>query len=175
MLSDELHSSVTYLLRYLFDREHEAMASRTGAQRYFDQQLKDPEYRNAYEEASERIRRADSLVRSLDERRQAKGLSKAELARQACIAPEAVRRLFSMRSPNPTAATLVALAAALEMDVVAVPRKDRSPATTAPRRDRAQGPRRSEDRLVTSTQDTAVCPELGPVGRSPSPHGRRLW
>ena len=100
------------------------MATRTGAQRYFDRQLKDPEYRNAYQEASERIRRTDSLVRSLDERRQARGLSKAELARQAGIAPEAVRRLFSMQSPNPTAATLVALAEALEMDVVAVPRKD---------------------------------------------------
>jgi len=108
------------------------MASRTGAQLYFDQQLKDPEYRTAYEEASERIRRTDSLVRSLDERRQAKGLSKAELARQAGIAPEAVRRLFSMQSPNPTAATLVALAEALEMDVVAVSREDRSQTARRP-------------------------------------------
>ena len=120
------------MLRSLFELEDGTMASRTGAQRYFDEQLKDPEYRIAYEEAADRIRRTDSLVRSLDERRQARGLSKAELGRLAGIPPEAVRRLFTMQSPNPTASTLVALAEALGMDLVAVPRKDPSPKARRP-------------------------------------------
>ena len=103
------------------------MATKAGAQRYLDQQLADPDYRDAYQEAAERIRRTDALVRSLDERREAKGLSKAELARQAGIPPEAVRRLFTMQSPNPTAGTLVALAEALGLDLVAVPKKGQLP------------------------------------------------
>ncbi len=109
------------------------MATKTGAQRYFDEQLKDPKYRDAYQEAAERIRRTDALVRSLDECREAQGLSKAELARQAGIPPEAVRRLFTMRSPNPTAGTLVALAEALGMDLVAVPKKGQQPMAEARR------------------------------------------
>lgn len=54
--------------------------------------------------------------------REALGLSKAELARRAGLPPEAVRRLFTMRSPNPTATTLVALARAMDLDLVAEPR-----------------------------------------------------
>ncbi|MDQ6949423.1 MAG: helix-turn-helix transcriptional regulator [Actinomycetota bacterium] len=46
-------------------------------------------------------------------------MSKAELARRAGLPPEAVRRLFTMCSPNPTATTLVALARALELNLVA--------------------------------------------------------
>ena len=83
------------------------MRAKTGAERYFDAQRKDPDYRAAYDEARERVRRTDELVRSLDACREARGLTKAELARQAGLPPEAVRRLFTMRSPNPTAGTLL--------------------------------------------------------------------
>jgi len=105
------------------------MRAKTGAERYFDARRKDPDYRAAYDEARERVRRTDELVRSLDACREARGLTKAELARQAGLPPEAVRRLFTMRSPNPTAGTLVALAGALGLDVVAVP-KERAPRTS---------------------------------------------
>ncbi|MEW5813743.1 MAG: helix-turn-helix transcriptional regulator [Actinomycetota bacterium] len=98
------------------------MAARTGAERYFEKQRKDPEYERAYQEASATIRAVDELVRSIDQRRQEHGWSKADLARRAGLMPEAVRRLFTMRSPNPTATTLVALARALELDLVAEPR-----------------------------------------------------
>ncbi len=98
------------------------MAARTGAERYFEKQRTDPEYENAYREASATIQAIDTLVRSIDERRQAMGLSKAELARRAGVPPEAVRRLFTMRSPNPTAVTLVALARALDLNLVTEPR-----------------------------------------------------
>ncbi len=54
--------------------------------------------------------------------REVLGLSKAELGRRADLAPEAVRRLFSVDSPNPTAITLAALAEALDLDLVPTPR-----------------------------------------------------
>lgn len=66
-----------------------------------------------------RVRAIDELVRSIDHCREERGLTKAELARKAGLPPEAVRRLFTMRSPNPTATTLVALTRALDLDLVA--------------------------------------------------------
>ncbi len=98
------------------------MAARTGAERYFEKQRESPEYDRAYQEAAATVRAIDEMVRSIDRRREERGLSKAELARKAGLPPEAVRRLFTMRSPNPTATTLVALARALELELVAEPR-----------------------------------------------------
>lgn len=95
----------------------------TGAERYLAEQTRDPEYRDAYEEARRRIDQVDNLVRALDGRREQLGLTKADLARRADLAPEAVRRLFSADSPNPTASTLAALADALELDLVAMSRR----------------------------------------------------
>jgi DNA-binding phage protein len=120
------------------------MRSKTGAEHYFDAQRKDPDYRAAYDEPRERVRRTDELVRSLDACREARGLTKAALARQAGLPPEAVRRLFTMHSPNPTAGTLVALAGALGLDLVAVPR-DLSPRTST----RARGVTKSKQRVAT--------------------------
>lgn len=107
------------------------MAARTGAERYFEKQRENPEYERAYKEAAATVRAIDELVRSIDIRREERGLSKAELARQAGLPPEAVRRLFTMRSPNPTATTLVALARALELDLVAEPRTKPAPKAAA--------------------------------------------
>lgn len=98
------------------------MAKRpTGAERYFAEQKRDPEYRALYEEARRRIDHVDNLVRSLDARREALGLSKAELARRADLAPELVRRLFSVDAPNPTVTTLASLALALDLNLVVAP------------------------------------------------------
>lgn len=94
---------------------------RTGAERYIEEQKEDPEFRAAHEAAARRIRRIDDLVRAIDERRAEMGWTKAELARRAGMPPEAVRRLFSMEGPNPTAATLVSLADALGLELVARP------------------------------------------------------
>jgi transcriptional regulator with XRE-family HTH domain len=85
--------------------------------------MEDPAYRAAYEQARDRLARTDALVRSLEERRAARGLTKADLARKAGLAPEVVRRLFTMESPNPTAGTLVALADALDLELVTTPKK----------------------------------------------------
>lgn len=91
---------------------------RTGAERYFAERMKNPEYRAAYDESSKRILAVDQVVRALEEQREIHGITKAELARRAGLPPEAVRRLFSSKSANPTLATVTALADALEVDVV---------------------------------------------------------
>src|SRR5918995_5896829 len=98
-------------------------APRTGAERYLARRLEDADYREAYEEARERISQIDAVIRALDERRSQLNLTKAELARRAGIKPEAVRRLFSAETPNPTLNTLVALAAALELELRPEPRR----------------------------------------------------
>ncbi len=82
------------------------------------------ERRAAYLSARRRIAQVDALVQALDERREQLGLTKAELARRADLAPEAVRRLFSVNAPNPTATTLFALAEALDLELV--PRRRRA-------------------------------------------------
>lgn len=90
----------------------------TGATRYFARRAEEPGYAEAYDEARRRIDAVDRLMRTLDERREALGLSKAELARRAELTPEVVRRLFSVDDPNPTISTLTALADALDLDLV---------------------------------------------------------
>jgi DNA-binding phage protein len=115
------------------------MAVRTGAERYLANRLKDPEYRQAYEDARERIDQIDSVIRALDSRREELHLTKAELARRAGVKPEAIRRLFSAEKPNPTLTTLVALAGALDLELRPTPRH-RAPATRA--RSAASGTRR---------------------------------
>ena len=90
----------------------------TGAQKYFERRSSEPGYREAYDEARRKIDQVDRLLRVLDLRREELGMSKADLARQAGLAPEAVRRLFSSDSPNPTLSTLTALADSLGLELV---------------------------------------------------------
>lgn len=95
--------------------------TKTGAERYIATQKRDPEFREAYDDAARRIRQVDELVRALDNAREQRGMTKAELARRAGMAPEVVRRLFTAEGPNPTAATLVALADVLDVELIARP------------------------------------------------------
>lgn len=115
---------------------------RTGAERYLARRLEDPEYREAFEQARERISQIDRVIRALDERRNELNLTKADLARRAGVKPEAIRRLFSAEKPNPTLSTLVALAGALDLELRPEPRSPRKTATR--RRSGASGtPRRT--------------------------------
>lgn len=114
-------------------------ATRTGAEHYFAERLKDPNYRQAYEEARERIEQIDSVIRTFDARREELHLTKAELARRAGVKPEAIRRLFSAEKPNPTLTTLVALAGALDLEILPTPRRG---ASTTRARSAASGTRR---------------------------------
>jgi DNA-binding XRE family transcriptional regulator len=97
--------------------------ARTGAERYLAGRLRDAEYRKSYEEARRRIDQVDAVIRALDERRAELSFTKAELARRAGVKPEAVRRLFSAETPNPTLNTLVALAEALDLELRPQPRR----------------------------------------------------
>ncbi len=99
----------------------------TGAERYFAERMDDPEYRDAYRQARERIDQIDAVIRALDERRTELDLTKAELARRAGVKPEAIRRLFSSERPNPTLSTLVALAGALDLEFMPEPRASAVP------------------------------------------------
>ena len=105
---------------------------RTGAERYLATRFEDSDYRAAYEQARERIEQIDLLIRALDDRRTELSLTKAELARRAGMKPEAIRRLFSAERPNPTLATLVALAGALDLELRPQHRRAR-PSTTRAR------------------------------------------
>src|SRR5437879_12433294 len=53
-----------------------SMATRTGAERYFEKQRENPEHERAYQEAAATVRAIDELVRSIDLRREERGLSK---------------------------------------------------------------------------------------------------
>lgn len=97
------------------------MKSRTAAERYLRRRLEDAEYADAYRTARDNIDRVDALVRSIEGRRQELGLTKAELARRAGLKPEAVRRLLSATQPNPTLATLLSIAKALDSSLALMP------------------------------------------------------
>lgn len=118
------------------------MATPTGAERYLKDRLDDPDYRDAYDRARQRIDQIDSVIRALDERREQLNLSKAELARRAEMQPEAVRRLFSAERPNPTLHTLAALAEVLGLDITPATKSSTTPARATRGRSGASGTRR---------------------------------
>ena len=86
------------------------------------QRLEDPEFREHYERAERQIAQIDSLMQMLDVLRESAGKSKAQLARDIDKNPAAIRRLFSSEV-NPELKTVVALAEALDADVVIRPRR----------------------------------------------------
>lgn len=103
------------------------MTRPTGAERYFEERAaRSPEYRQALKAAREHIAAVDSVVRALDERRRDLGMTKAELARQAGMRPEVVRRILGDGPANPTLATVVSLASAMSMDVTVGASDDRT-------------------------------------------------
>ena len=100
--------------------------ARTGAERYTASRKGDRAFREAYDDATRRIRQVDDLVRALDDARERRGMTKAELARRAGMTPEVVRRLFTTEGANPTATTLVALADALDIALVVRPAPEKA-------------------------------------------------
>lgn len=84
--------------------------------------LDDPEFRAEYERQRRAIAAIDEIVGRLDALRVEHDLSKAELARAIDKNPASVRRLLTARG-NPELGTIVAIADALDADVLVVPRK----------------------------------------------------
>ena len=81
-----------------------------------------PEFDAEYLAAKAEITAIDAIMNALDHAREDSGLTKAELARRSGLGPEAVRRLFTVDSVNPTLRTVVALATAMDLDIQLVPR-----------------------------------------------------
>jgi nucleotide-binding universal stress UspA family protein len=85
----------------------------------------DPEFKAEYERQRRAIAAIDEIVNRLDALRVEHSLSKAELARAIDKNPASVRRLLTARG-NPELGTVVAMADALDADILVVPRKKSS-------------------------------------------------
>lgn len=83
--------------------------------------MHDPEFGAEYERARREIDQVDSVIRQLDELREAAGLSKAELARHIGRDPSSIRRLFTAES-NPELLLVASIAEDLDAEVRVVPR-----------------------------------------------------
>jgi transcriptional regulator with XRE-family HTH domain len=97
--------------------------------------MDDSEFRAEYERARREIDQVDSVIRQLDELREAAGLSKAELARRIGRDPSSIRRLFTAQA-NPELLLVALIAEDLGAEVRIVPR-------TSKRRKQSAGPRRA--------------------------------
>ena len=105
------------------DNNSNAQTLDTGRHdRRLARRLEDPEYRAEFERQKRRLTAIDAIANSLDELREARGFSKAALAREIDKNPAAIRRLLTA-SGNPELGTVVALADALDADIMVVPRK----------------------------------------------------
>ena len=113
---------------------------KTAFDRYLDEKLKDEEFAREYAEARAEITTIDQIIRLLDTARKELNLSKAELARRIGAKPEIVRRLLTAEDPNPTIATVVKIAAALNLRLDLVPKKEAQGATQRGRRFRYSSP-----------------------------------
>lgn len=91
----------------------------------FARDLEDPEFLREFVVESMRIATIDEVINSLDDAREAAGLTKAELARAIQVEPATIRRLFAAGKPNPTLGTLAEVAAALGMRITVEPLDDK--------------------------------------------------
>lgn len=97
--------------------------------------MENSEFRAEYERARREIDQVDSVIRQLDELREAAGLSKAELARRIGRDPSSIRRLFTAQA-NPELLLVALIAEDLGAEVRIVPR-------TSKRRKQSARPRRA--------------------------------
>ena len=86
--------------------------------------VEDPGFKVEFERQQRAIAAIDEIVNGLDALRVEHDYTKAELARMIDKNPASVRRLLTATG-NPELRTVVAIADALDADVVVVPRKRR--------------------------------------------------
>jgi ribosome-binding protein aMBF1 (putative translation factor) len=91
----------------------------TGAafDRYLNEQLSDPEFKEGFERKLANLKSFVELMRAMDRAREERHLSKAEVAHRMGRHPSAVSRLLSGDGPNPTLQTITELAEALDLSV----------------------------------------------------------
>lgn len=119
---------------------------KTGFDKFFDEQLKAPEFAAGYEQARREIDAVDRIVRALDQARVDVGMSKAELARKSSTTPEVIRRLLTEEHANPTIATVVKLADVLGLRLELVPNRTATTRKVAPKRRHGSTLRGTRDR-----------------------------
>ncbi len=90
-----------------------AVRRKTAFDRYFVRRMKETRFATEYGAARAEIDATDALVRALDQVREVRGLSKAELARRVGVKPEIIRRLLTDPKGNPTIATILAVASVM--------------------------------------------------------------
>ena len=95
--------------------------AKTGFDKWVGKKMKQPSFAASYRVARNQVDAVDQLVRTLDEMREAAGISKADLARAINAKPEIIRRLFTKEGVNPTLHTVVEVAAALGLTLQLVP------------------------------------------------------
>jgi DNA-binding XRE family transcriptional regulator len=95
------------------------------AQRLEKRLAEDPEFRAEYERQRRAIVAIDEIVNSLESLRIKHDYSKADLARMIDKNPASVRRLLTAAT-NPELGTIVAMADALDADIMVVPRTKRA-------------------------------------------------
>jgi hypothetical protein len=86
-------------------------------------EMKDPEFRAAYERSAREIAQIDAVIQTLDALRIDLGISKAELARRVGRNASSVRRLFTASGARPELSLIVSLADALDAELRVIPRK----------------------------------------------------
>jgi len=101
------------------------MPNKTAFDRFLDEKLRDPAFREEFEVARAEIAATDSLIRALEGARASRGISKAEVARRISAKPEIVRRLLTDGRGNPTVGTVFKVAAALDCHLELVPNSGR--------------------------------------------------
>ena len=102
--------------------------SKTSFDRRFDRWMQDPEFVESYRLHRARIDAIDTLMRGLDDERERRKMTKADLARRIEAEPAAVRRLFTESRPNPQIGRLVDIAHELGFEIT-LQRRRRSTAT----------------------------------------------
>lgn len=90
------------------------------------QWMKDPEFREAYEQAIKEIEQTDQVIRTLDTLRVDLGMSKAELARRINRNASSIRRLFTAGQVRPELPLVAAIAAALGAELRVVPKTQKA-------------------------------------------------
>lgn len=90
-------------------------------ERLLSERRRDPEFDAEFQRASREIAAIDTIVNALDSLRETQGMTKAELAREIGKNPASIRRLLTAQA-NPELRTVVAMADALDADLVIVPR-----------------------------------------------------
>ncbi len=102
--------------------------AQTSFDRRFDRWMQEPEFAENYRLHRARIDAIDALMRALDEERERRKMTKADLARRIEAEPAAIRRLFTEARPNPQIGRLVDMAHELGFEIT-VRRRRRKTAT----------------------------------------------